>query len=292
MDITNEQILDMAEGGQMPEGMEEEPKVEEVEQEQEEQEAADEVEETEEDDTEEEDIEEPEDKPKRKRTLKDDVIKQRQRAQAAEQQIESLRSDFRSVREENEQLRAFIQKHMTQEETVEDEPIDKEHFEKFDKKLKETTSGTEERLFRQELRLEDVAGQQKYGADYIMAKNHLLAADAYDIKQEYESIGESITNEQALALAMRAIDADMREVHKRGRSIADYLYKRATRKGYATGIYNENGEYIGQKEKINMKEAARARKEAGAPNVKRASADAAKYDFDSLVNEFMQEGAA
>jgi hypothetical protein len=278
---TDQEIIEIAEGATLPDQEEpqqedqmaqgEETTTEELEEEQDNE--AEEVETKEEQGTQE---------PK-KRTLKDDMIRARRRAQEAEAREREKDALLAKEREEKRVLQEFIRNFAKEngrvaDESEDDEPIDKEHFDRIEK------SRAQDRV-ETKLEIEDAKGIAAFGyQNYNNLKTQALYREALEIGELAIAAGEELSEQQLLERASREFERKTRAIADGGRSVVQYIAARAGQFAERTGTLKQADKQSGGRT-VNIEAVDRARRQAGAAEVKRTGNDAADYSLEAQLAE-------
>ncbi len=121
--------------------------------------------------------------------------------------------------------------------------------------------------------------------DFTQARDTFVANTAYGVLIEAQSNGQQLTNEQAIEMASNAIRDREKAVYENNPTpgaVANYIYSQALRAGYQPPTVKPTGQT--PQNKVNIKAAARAVEEAGAPVIKKEAVGMtnSEYGYDPV----------
>ena len=238
---------------------------------------------------EEETAEKPEGEPKKRKMWgereREAKLQERARADEAERRLAA-------AEEKAQKLQEFINKVVGGNEDAGSEdgeeitPVDEEAYNALKKKIEGIEQQREVDRFQSTVDRQEAEARSTMPG-YETAFNRVVAIEAREIMVRAAAIGRDIEPEQAIKEATKTLPKKAFEIYKSGGNVARYFYQRALDSGFSP-----EGVKPAEKAKVDMKAVERARKEAGAPAVEKASTEAQKYGFRSMLAEVKREKAA
>jgi ribosomal protein L19E len=267
MAITDEQIIDLAEGKPVEQVIE---VLEENQEEEQEQETA------------KEEQQEEAHQEKKRRTAAEEIAHQRRGKQAEreekeryQQELQAERAALAKEREDKKILQEFIKNfaEAKPDRAELDEPIDKEHFDRVDfQRIKDKIEAS--------IEMEEIKGFAKYGDSYEQIKRNAIYREALELGELAFAAGENMTPDQLVKRAEVEFARKTEALARNGRSVLNYTAARAEQFVARAGL-NKPAAKTG----VNMDAVERVRKQAGAAEVKRSGGEINPVTLDSVLDQ-------
>lgn len=183
----------------------------------------------------------------------------------------------------------------TAETTEDDEPIDTATFnkvQKVDSEVQALKNELAETKFHTITREADTLGAAHL-AGYEDGKAFLIAKNAHLFQLAASSMDIELDNDAAIEVAVKQFNNELKEIMKKGKTsgaIAKHIYQKAQALGFSPEAVVAASPKAGSK--VNMAAVNKARETAGAPAIKKASAESQKFSFANLVDQIKREDAA
>ena len=244
------------------------------------------------------DVEEPEQPVvAKKRNANERIRELNAKAKAAQEEAAATKARLAFIEEQNQQLINAMKK-LTGDDVSHEAPKPKGGFNVDDAVDPEATSHLQGEInalkgelavnnFTRAVTEADQLGRAQF-EDYDTATNYVLATEANRIMLAAKATGREVNESQAVQMASQQLGRDLVELFSDGataKNLSFYVYNRALAAGFKVTKHET-------KPNVDMKAVQRARDEAGAPAIERASANpfAGKKWTDDIYNSAKENG--